>query len=44
MATVRKLRIVQTEGNHEVKHYSLQTIIAIGFKTNNAQASPCKSN
>ena len=35
-ATIRNFRIVQTEGTRqvtrEVKHYSLQMIIAVGFK------------
>ena len=41
-ATVRNFRIVQTEGSREVsrevKHYSLQMIISIGFKVNNERA------
>lgn len=41
-ATIRNFRIVQTEGNRkvsrEVKHYSLQMIIAVGFKVNNERA------
>ena len=41
-ATIRKFRIVQTEGprqvSREVKHYSLQMIIAVGFKVNNERA------
>jgi len=41
-ATIRKFRIVQTEGsrqvNREVIHYNLQMIIAIGFKVNNDRA------
>lgn len=41
-ATIRKFRIVQTEGsrqvNREVIHYSLQMIIAVGFKVNNDRA------
>ena len=41
-ATIRKFRIVQTEGfrqvNREVKHYNLQVIIAVGFKVNNERA------
>ena len=41
-ATIRKFRIVQTEGvrqvNREVTHYSLQLIIAVGFKVNNQRA------
>ena len=36
VATIRKFRIVQTEGNRqvsrEVEHYNLQMIIAVGFK------------
>lgn len=39
VTTIRKFRIVQTEGNQQVKretnHYSLQMIIAVGFKINN---------
>lgn len=41
-ATIRKFRIVQTEGsrevNREIIHYNLQMIIAIGFKVNNDRA------
>jgi len=41
-ATIRKFRIVQTEGsrqvNREIKHYNLQVIIAVGFKVNNERA------
>ncbi len=41
-ATIRKFRIVQTEGNRqvsrEVNHYNLQLIIAVGFKVNNQRA------
>lgn len=41
-ATIRNIRIVQTEGirqvSREVKHYSLQMIIAVGFKVNNERA------
>ena len=41
-ATIRKYRIVQTEGSREVEreidHYSLQAIIAVGFKVNNDRA------
>lgn len=41
-ATIRKYRIVQTEGsrqvNREVIHYNLQMIIAVGFKVNNERA------
>ncbi|MDR0969256.1 MAG: virulence RhuM family protein, partial [Lentimicrobiaceae bacterium] len=42
MATIRKFRIVQTEGARQVardvEHYNLQTIIAVGFKVNNERA------
>lgn len=42
VATIRNFRIVQTEGsrdvNRDVKHYSLQMIIAVGFKVNNERA------
>lgn len=41
-ATIRKFRIVQTEGNRQVSreviHYNLQLIIAVGFKVNNQRA------
>ena len=41
-ATIRKFRIVQTEGSRQVardtKHYNLQMIIAVGFKVNNGRA------
>ena len=41
-ATIRKFRIVQTEGSRQVardtKHYDLQMIIAVGFKVNSARA------
>lgn len=41
-ATIRKFRIVQTEGNRQVQretnHYNLQLIIAVGFKVNNERA------
>lgn len=41
-ATIRKFRIVQSEGgrqvNREVNHYNLQMIIAVGFKVNNTRA------
>jgi hypothetical protein len=41
-ATIRKFRIVQTEGsrqvNRETNHYNLQMIIAVGFKVNNERA------
>ena len=42
MATIRKLRIVQNEGNRQVSretmHYNLQMIIAVGFKIDNERA------
>lgn len=42
-ATVRKIRIVQTEGNREVEreldHYSLDAIIAVGYRVNSKQAT-----
>ena len=41
-ATIRKFRIVQTEGarwvSREVNHYSLQMIIAVGFEVNSERA------
>lgn len=41
-ATIRKFRIVQTEGarqvSREVIHYNLQMIVAVGFKVNNQRA------
>ncbi len=41
-ATIRKFRIVQTEGCRKVSrtaiHYNLQMIIAVGFKVNNERA------
>lgn len=41
-STIRKFRIVQTEGKREVarevNHYNLQMIIAVGFKVNNERA------
>jgi hypothetical protein len=41
-ATVKRYLIVQTEGNREVRreveHYSLQAIIAVGFKIENERA------
>ena len=41
-ATIRKFRIVQSEGGRtierEVNHYSLQMIIAVGFKVNSERA------
>ena len=41
-STIRKYRIVQSEGSRQVSreanHYSLQMIIAVGFKVNNERA------
>lgn len=41
-ATIRKFRIVQTEGTRQVNralaHYNLQMIIAVGFKVNSERA------
>lgn len=41
-ATIRKFRIVQTEGSRQISrqinHYSLQMIVAVGFKVNNDRA------
>jgi hypothetical protein len=41
-STVRKFRIVQTEGNRQVErdvlHYNLRAIISVGFKVNNTRA------
>jgi hypothetical protein len=41
-STIRKFRIVQTEGkrdvSREVEHYSLQAIIAVGYKVNSTRA------
>jgi hypothetical protein len=41
-STIRKFRIVQKEGNREIKrgllHYNLQMTIAVGFKVNNQRA------
>ena len=41
-STIRNFRIVQAEGgrqvNRELKHYTLQMIIAVGFKVNNPRA------
>lgn len=40
--TIRKFRIVQTEGTRQVsretQHYNLQLIVAVGFKVNNQRA------
>jgi hypothetical protein len=42
VATIRKFRIVQTEGSREVgrdvDHYNLDAIIAVGFRVNSARA------
>ena len=42
-ATIRKIRIVQTEGAREVRrtvtHYNLQVIIAVGFKVGSPRAA-----
>ena len=42
LATIRKFRIVQTEGarqvGRETNHYNLQMIIAVGFKVNSERA------
>ena len=42
LSTIRKFRIVQTEGfrqvSREINHYNLQMIIAVGFKVNNDRA------
>ena len=42
VATIRKFRIVQTEGarqvGRQIAHYNLQAIIAVGFKVNNERA------
>ena len=42
-STIRNFRIVQTEGSRQVtrdtKHYSLQMIIAVGFKVNSERAA-----
>lgn len=41
-ATIRKFRIVQTEGERQIQrtinHYNLQMIIAVGFKVNSERA------
>lgn len=41
-STIRKFRIVQSEGsrqvNRNVNHYNLQMIIAVGFKVNSERA------
>ena len=41
-STIRKFRIVQNEGKRQVErevgHYSLQMIIAVGFKVNSERA------
>ena len=42
VSTIRKFRIVQSEGtrqvSREIAHYNLQMIIAVGFKVNNERA------
>ncbi len=42
-ATIRKFRIVQTEGNRQVKrlidHYNLEVILAVGFRVRSRQGS-----
>ena len=42
-ATTRKIRVVQTEGNREVKRildfYNLDTIISVGYRVNSYQAT-----
>lgn len=42
-ATIRKFRIVQTEGNRqvsrEVEHYNLDAIISVGYRVNSLQAT-----
>ena len=42
-ATIRKLRIVRTEGNRsvsrEIAHYNLDAIISVGYRVNSAQAT-----
>lgn len=42
-ATIRKIRIVQTEGDRRVErdldHYSLDAIIAVGYRVNSRQAT-----
>lgn len=46
-STIRKFRIVQTEGcrrvSGEVTHYNLQMIIAVGFKVNNERVVPVQN-
>lgn len=46
-STIRKFRIVQTEGcrrvSRELTHYNLQMIIAVGFKVNNERAVPVQN-
>jgi len=43
-ATLRKLRIVQTEGNREVSRnvdfYNLDAINSVGYRVNSVRASP----
>ncbi len=42
-ATTRKLRVVRSEGNREVsreiRHYSLDAIISVGYRVNSVQAT-----
>ncbi|MBF1425442.1 MAG: virulence RhuM family protein [Prevotella histicola] len=41
--TIRKIRIVQTEGNRQVERnvafYALEAIIAVGYRVNSEQAT-----
>lgn len=43
IATIRKFRIVQTEGNRtverEVSHYNLDTVISVGYRVNSKTAT-----
>ncbi len=38
-ATIRKFRIVQSEGAREVDFYNLDAIIAVGYRANSYQAT-----
>ena len=42
-ATIRKIRIVQSEGNRqvsrEIEHYNLDAIISVGYRVNSSQAT-----
>ena len=42
-ATIRRIRIVRSEGNRsvsrEIAHYSLDAIISVGYRVNSAQAT-----